>query len=348
MKEIIHRYRWVFISTVAVLTGVGLWLWWVFFGGNNFPDKGERTIFVSRGQSFGTVVDSLEAKGVIRSRGIFLFVAKVYGGAERVQVGKYTVQSGISNADLFLMLRSGRGNQLIQVTVPEGFRIRSQARLFARMLGIDSTKYARLSFDPSFANSLGIVEPNLEGYLLPDTYGFYWEQDERDVLKRQIENFQRFFNDTIRTRCRELGWDTHKALTFVSIVEGEAVLTDERPIIAGVYHNRLRAGMKLEADPTIQYAIADGPRRILFTDLKVDSPYNTYRHAGLPPGPVNNPGRASILASLYPAQHAYLYFVANGRGGHWFTRTYDDHLRYVRMYKRYRARGMMEAQTGRG
>lgn len=313
---------------------------WVLYGGNEFPGGGDRTFYVSRGESFAAVVDTLETRGIIRSRPLFVFVARVYGGTERIQVGKYGVQSGISNAELFQMLRSGKGNQLIHVAIPEGSRIRTQARLFARGLGIDSAKYARLAFDTAFAGSLGVDKPSLEGYLLPDTYGFYWEQDERDILKRQIENFRLFFNDTLRSKAAEFGWDAHTAVTFASIVEGEATLGDERPIIAGVYHNRLRTGMRLEADPTIQYILNDGPRRILFADLKIDNPYNTYRYQGLPPGPVNNPGRASILASLYPAQHNFLFFVANGKGGHWFARSYLEHLRYVQMFKRQRAKQM--------
>jgi UPF0755 protein len=121
-------------------------------------------------------------------------------------------------------------------------------------------------------------------------------------------------------------------------VEGEAVLDEERPIIAGVYLNRLRIGMRLEADPTVQYIIPDGPRRLRYSDLRLVSPYNTYRNSGLPPGPVNSPGRASILAVLNPAAHTYLFFVSNGKGGHWFSSTYAEHLRNVRKYRRGRAR----------
>jgi UPF0755 protein len=315
---------------------------WVLFGPNAFSGGGERVLYVSRGQSFASVVDSLEAKGIVRSRFQFLTVARVLGGADKVQVGKYLLQSGISNLDLFLMLRSGRGNQLIHVTVPEGSRIRGQARIFSRALGIDSSKYASLAFDPLYARSLGIDAGDLEGYLLPDTYEFFWEQDERDILKREVDAFQRFFNDTLRARCREFGWDVHQAVTFASIVEGEAVLDEERPIISGVYHNRLRKGMRLEADPTIQYVLEDGPRRLTYADLKSSTPYNTYRYQGLPPGPVNNPGKASIMAALYPQGNGYIFFVANGRGGHWFTRTYAEHLHYVGIFKRerrVRARG---------
>jgi UPF0755 protein len=333
----------------AALLGAAAALLWMLFGPNTFAGGTEKVIFVSRGQTFSSVVDSLDAKGILRSRFQFTLVARILGGADRVQVGKYSLQSGISNASLFGMLRSGKGNQLIQVTIPEGLRIRAQARIFARALGIDSSKYARLAFDAGWAGSLGIDEGGLEGYLLPDTYEFYWEQDEREIQRRQVESFRKFFTDTLREKCREFGWDVRRAVTFASIVEGEAVLDEERPIISGVYHNRLRKGMKLDADPTIQYILQDGPRRLTYADLKLDTPYNTYRYAGLPPGPVNNPGRASILAALYPQQNPYLYFVANGRGGHWFTRTYGEHLHYVGMYKRgrrARAASALKSQHG--
>ena len=320
---------------VGFLAG-GASIVWVLFGPNTFTGGGERVLYLSRGQSFASVVDSLESKGIIRSRLQFMAVARAMGGADRVQVGKYLLLSGISNMDLFSMLRSGRGNQVIHVPVPEGSRIRAQARIFSRSLGIDSSKYARLAFDPLFARSQGIDAGGLEGYLLPGTYDFYWEQDEREIMRRQVEAFQRFFNDTLRAKCREFGWDVHQAVTFASIVEGEAVLDEERPIISGVYHNRIRKGMRLEADPTIQYVLENGPRRLTYADLKSNTPYNTYRFQGLPPGPVNNPGKASIIAALYPRGNGYLFFVANGRGGHWFTRTYDEHLHYVRLFRRER------------
>ena len=328
------RHRTLLLAAGGAIALLLASLWWVAEGPNRFPGGGEKVIFVSRGQTFSSVVDSLDSKDIIRSRFLFMIVARMLGGADRVQVGKYIVQTGVSNADLFVMLRSGRGNQLIQVTVPEGYRIRAQARIFSRALGIDSSKYARLAFDPAWARSLGIEEGGLEGYLLPDTYDFCWEQDEREIQRRQVEAFQKFFNDTLRAQCREFGWNVHQAVTFASIIEGEAVLDEERPVISGVYHNRIRKGMKLEADPTIQYVLDDGPRRLTYADLKSDTPYNTYRFRGLPPGPVNNPGKASIMAALYPQANGYLFFVANGRGGHWFTRTYGEHLHYVSMYKR--------------
>jgi len=336
MSEFLKAHRTVIALAGGLLVLVSAAAAWVAWGRNAFPSGGEMTLYVSRGETFPAVVDSLDAKGIIRSRFEFMLVVRVMGGAEKMQAGKYVMASGISNADIFQRLRTGKGSQLIQVTVPEGFRVRAQARIFARALGIDSARYARLAFDASFTRSLGVDAPSLEGYLLPETYEFSWDADEREIIRREVQSFERFFNDTLRSRCAAYGWTVHQAVTFASIVEGEAVLAEERPVISGVYHNRLAKGMKLEADPTVQYALDDGPRRLTYEDLRMENPYNTYRFAGLPPGPVNNPGKASLLAALYPQGNGYFFFVANGRGGHWFTRTYGEHMHYVYMYRHQR------------
>jgi UPF0755 protein len=152
-----------------------------------------------------------------------------------------------------------------------------------------------------------------------------------------LGEFRKFFADSLQRRARQIKMTINEVLTMASIVEGETILDRERPIIAGLYYNRLRRRMKLEADPTIQYIISDGPRRLLYLDLRTESPYNTYQKYGLPPGPINNPGRKSILAALYPAKHNYLYFVADGTGGHRFARTFEEHLKNVRAYRRARA-----------
>jgi UPF0755 protein len=333
----IKKRSFILFPAAAVVVCCAL-VGWALFGGNVWKGRLDKTFLVSRGESFSHIVDSLEAQGIIRNRPSFILTARLLGGAGHLQVGKYLFASGVSNVELYLALRSGKGNLLIAVTIPEGYRVRAQARIFAQSMGIDSARYAQLAFDSSFTRSLGVEASTLEGYLFPDTYEFSWGQDEKDIIRHQVGNLMLFFNDSLRSRAREKGWTMHQTLTFASIVEGEARLEEERPVIAGVYRNRLRKGMKLEADPTIQYMFPDGPRRVRYADLQVDNPYNSYRYAGLPPGPVNNPGRASILASLYPAEHGFLFFVANGRGGHWFTKTYRDHLRYVRAYRRRQAR----------
>jgi UPF0755 protein len=321
----------------VVLLGGLAWLGYAFYGPNTFEGAAEKTFYVSRGESFSTIVDSLVSRGIIRDRGLFVFVAKLRGGISRLQVGKYVFHSGISNSDIFLAMRSGRGGVPVTVTIPEGLTARAQARLLRRVLGIDSAKYMQLVTDESFARELGVQAPSLEGYLFPESYVFTWQQDEHEIIRKLVDQFKHFYTDSLRERERELGWTTEQVLALASIVEGESRLDDERPVIAGVNRNRLRKGMLLEADPTIQYVLEDGPRRLLYSDLKIDSPYNTYTHKGLPPGPVNNPGRASILAALYPAEHNYFFFVANGTGGHWFSTTFDEHKRMVRMARHRRA-----------
>ncbi len=325
-------------ATIVLLTVLGgSFLLFTLYWPNTFPGGGEKVLFVSRGETFAEVVDTLEAGGLIRSRELFILTADILGGRSRIHVGKYLLKSGISNEELFHFLFYGKGIVPISVTIPEGLTIRRQARIFARHLGIDSTRYIQFANDTAFAHRLGFPDPSLEGYLLPDTYRFNWQTDERDILRELAEAFRHFFGDSLEQQARDLHLSVRQAVTMASIVEGETHLSEERPIVAGVYYNRLKIGMRLEADPTIQYLLESGPRRLSYDDLKMDNPYNTYQHAGLPPGPINSPGRSSILAALFPAHHQYLYFVANGKGGHWFSRTYDEHLRYVRMSRHLRA-----------
>ncbi len=331
-----------------VLIGAALALWLVFYQSNDFPNSTEKHFTVSRGQSFASVVDSLEAQGLIESRERFIFVARILGGSNQIQVGRYGFPSGISNTDLFLSLREGMRTILVTVTLPEGLRATIQARILSRVLGLDSARYMDLVYDEEFVRSLGIKARSLEGYLLPETYRFSWQPNEADVVRRLVTEFKNFYSDSLQARAKDVGWTTHQVMTMASIVEGEAVLNEERKRISGVYHNRLRAGMLLQADPTVQFFIDGGPRRVLYSDLRSNNPYNTYRHKGLPPGPVNNPGKASILATLFPEQHRYLFFVANGEGGHWFTTTYSDHMRFVRKYRRQRDTIKSEALTETG
>jgi UPF0755 protein len=169
------------VASLVVLLFVAA-TWWLFLGPNPSADGQPSTIFVSRGQTFLQIVDSLSMKGIIRSKSAFVFVARILGGTEHLHTGKYVVASGTSNTGIYLMLRSGRGSRLITVWIPEGYRVQAEARAFSRALGIDSVKYAKYAFDPDFAGSLGIHHGSLEGYLLPDTYEFSWQQDERDIL----------------------------------------------------------------------------------------------------------------------------------------------------------------------
>jgi UPF0755 protein len=258
------------------------------------------------------------------------------GYDKRVFVGKYRIPEGASNTAILRGLFLGTLRETEKLALPEGWRYKYIASRSARILGVDSAVISQLCTDPVFIQSLGIDAPTLEGYLLPDTYEFHWQTPEREIVSRLAGAFTSFYADSLKARHESLGMSLSEVLSLASIVEGESNLDEERARIAGVYWNRLRKNMRLEADPTIQYIIPDGPRRLTYADLRVNSPYNTYRRTGLPPGPINNPGRASILATLYPEKHEYIFFVATGYGGHTFSRTYAEHLRAVRTFRRVR------------
>lgn len=336
MRVMSKRVKIIAMTVICIIIGVGAYFYNIFYGGNTFAQAEKKAFFVSKGDTWNQVVDSLDAKGIIRDRSWFEMVVKISRKAPDVHVGKYEFKSGISNSQLFNNLRQGKGIVPIVVTLKEGRNAESFSRTLGRQLHIDTLRFMSLVKDDSFAKSLGVEADNLEGYLSPNTYKFQWQADEEELIKRLVQQTLRIFDDSLRVKAAEMKMSIHQAITFASLIEGEAVLDSERALIAGVYHNRLRRGMKLQADPTIQYIIPGPSRRLLFSDLFVKSPYNTYRNYGLPPGPINNPGAASIIATLNPEQHNYIFFVANGRGGHWFSTSYAEHLNYVKKFKQQR------------
>jgi UPF0755 protein len=335
----------VALILLLILAGVGGFFYNIFYGANTF-DGEKKSFFVSKEETWEGIVDSLAAQGVIRNRDWFDLVVQLYRKGTTAIVGKYEFKSGISNAAIYHSLIFGRNIAPINVTLKEGRRMEQYARTFQRSLGIDTMRFLALVNDESFTRSLGVNAKNLEGYLSPNTYAFRWQADEEEIVKRLVHQTELLFADSMKERARELQMSIHQVITLASIIEGEAFLEEERATISGVYHNRLAKGMRLEADPTIQFLIPDGPRRVLFRDLSIKSLYNTYMNSGLPPGPICNPRQASILAALYPEKHGYLFFVANGKGGHRFARDYDGHVNNVRKFKRERAEQIRNMRVG--
>lgn len=330
------RSRKMLLVPLIVLVLPLLFLAWVLYWPNTFHDPSERTIYVDKGASFQVVLDSLIQKGIVRDGWTFQLTAKIIGGTRSLKYGKYVFKSGISNASILNGIVSGNLRKMISVSLPEGMRIESIANRLGTSLGIRSDLIRELCSDSVFISTFEIKAKNLEGYLLPDTYLFHWKTEEREVVRRIVESFQQFYDEDLQEREKELRMTTRQVLALAAIIEGEARIDDDRAKVSGVYHNRLKKRMKLEADPTIQYIITNGPRRVLYKDLKIKSPYNTYLNYGLPPGPINNPGKKSILAALYPEEHDYLFFVSDGKRGHKFSKTYAEHLRAVKEFRRLR------------
>ncbi len=323
------------VAIVCVALSVGT-IYLVFFASNTSSLSSERTILVPRGASFKTVLDSLECSGVLRVRWTLNLAARLLGLTKTMKVGEYLFPRGLSNVDILKDLAEGKSRILINLPIPEGWGMERIALQCGKILGIDTQRFISLCDNGSFRKELGIDAPSIEGYLMPDTYKFLWQVSEEEIIERMVGEFRKFYSDSLQKRQDEMRFSMREVLTLASIVEGEAVLDRERPIIAGVYLNRLKKRMRLEADPTVQYALPEGKRKLTYSDLRIDSPYNTYLFYGLPPGPINNPGRKSILAALYPEKHSFLYFVADGSGGHVFSRNYTDHQKAVNSYRRVR------------
>lgn len=283
--------------------------------------------------TFGQVLDTLDAHGLIASRFWFKLRARMARLDRKVHAGSYEASRGSSAGALLKMLAEGR-TATVRITIPEGLTIADIADIAQRDLAIPVDSFTRAAHDPLLAVSLGLAGGSLEGFLHPDTYQLPEDATARDLTTRMVREFATTWKPQWTARLDTLGMTRLAVVTLASIVEGEARVDSEREIIAGVYHNRLKIGMALQADPTVQYAIelATGERkkRLFTKDYQTPSPYNTYLHPGLPPGPVNSPSLRSIEAALYPADVPYLYFVAGPDGHHTFSRTYAEHLRAVR------------------
>lgn len=289
-------------------------------------------VLIPAGSSFANVVDSLDAHGLVASRVFFQLLGRTTGTDRNVKAGLYEFSASDSPTAILRALREGDMVE-VRFTVPEGFTIVDVAQLAQERLLIPRDSVLAAARDVAWLRSRGVEGSTVEGFLSPETYLFSGPVSARGLLGQMIDEFQRAWDASWDSVLQATGRSRLDVLTLASIVEGEARTDEERPIIAGVYANRLRIGMALQADPTVQYAIqlATGERkpRLYEKDYQIVSPYNTYLHAGLPPGPVGSAGRRSIEAALHPAQVPYLYFVAGSDGRHVFSRTYDEHLRAV-------------------
>lgn len=294
-------------------------------------------VTVAEGDAFGSVLARLQQHGLVRRGWTFKFFARVLGHDRDIQRGTYEFIPGTPPVDILRAMV--RGDVLsVRVTVPEGFSSWQIAAAF-ESAGVDSAAMAAQIRNPELLTALRVPVPTLEGYLFPDTYKVPFGSGAQDVVGQMLHRFSEAWTREHDRRAAELGMTRHQVLTLASIVESEARAEDERPRVSAVYHNRLARGMRLDADPTVAYAMGGFRGRLYYKDLKIESPYNTYLHAGLPPGPICSPGAASIRSALYPDpdEHA-LYFVAGGDGRHVFSVTLREHNAAVQEARRERAR----------
>ncbi len=290
-------------------------------------DVGEPArVVIPPGSSFGAAADSLERAGVVGSSRLFRLYAKVRGRDRALKPGTYELPTGAGWDATLDALTQGR-SLAATVTIPEGLDLRAIVPLLAERLDVPADSVRAAVRDSTHRARLGVPAETLEGYLFPATYTFPLGTSARGVVDEMVAQFEARWRPAWTARLDSIGLTRHELVTLASIVEKEARVADERPIIAAVYCNRLRIGMPLQADPTVQYALPSHVDRVLYTHLETDSPYNTYRNAGLPPGPIASPGTASLEAALYPADVPYLFFVARPDGRHEFRTTFAEHAR---------------------
>lgn len=286
-------------------------------------------IEIPRGTTFRQAVEIFSKEGLIRDNNLFLIIGRLSGLDRKIKAGYYSISGSVSPINILRMLKRG---QIIEyeITIVEGDSLTEIGEKLSQKGIISRKDFKKLSADKDFLSFHDIDAPTLEGYLSPDTYRIPKGTDPVYAINMMINKMREKYSDELMERTYELGLSEGKVLTLASIIEKEAKTDKERPLISAVYHNRLRKGIPLQADPTSIYGVKGPGEKITGRDLKKRTPYNTYIIRGLPPGPICSPGIKSIIAALNPANVPYIYFVSNWDGTHSFSVTLKEHLSAVK------------------
>ena len=280
-------------------------------------------ISIPKGASAQSVAALLKENSCLQNEFIFKLALTLTMKNKRIIPGRYNVK-GISSIGQLVKMITSQSSDRVTVTLIEGWAMERYAEELNKKLKIDTYDFLRLCKDFNFIHSLGIDAPSLEGFLAPDTYILLRTYTEENIIRILVNQFNHNMQ-RIKDSSPLVNLNKREITTLASIIQGEAMFVDEMPTISSVYNNRLKKGMLLQADPTIQYILPGKPRRIYNKHLKVDNPYNTYKYKGLPPGPINNPGYSALYAAAHPSQTSYLYFVADGEGRHIFSNSNEEH-----------------------
>ena len=326
----IRRHRSL---TVAILSSVALLVGAVvarqmLVGLNMSPGtRGVYKLDIEQGMTASQIAARLEAEGLIKSSHFFEIAARLSDFDRDIHAGTHWVDGSQSTTEILASLRKG-GLNIVRVTIPEGLTVYSTAETLAESLPFTADEFDSVASSPEIVARYGLDGmETLEGLLYPDTYFLDGASNPETVIEVMTRKFHSVFTDDWRARADTIDMSPREVITLASIVEKEAMVDRERPVISQVFHKRLRIGYRLEADPTVKYVMERANRRLSLRDIEVESPYNTYCNYGLPPGPICSPGAESIRATLWPASTNYLYFVANWDGTHTFSRTLIEHNR---------------------
>lgn len=325
----IQWVRFIFICLVFVLVAAGCVAYALMQPISDDPSSLDEIITISAGMPSDAIAEMLASRGIISNAKLFKLLTRVTNTAKSLKAGEYLLNSNMSPLDVLETLKQGKVN-LHRVVIPEGFDLEQIATLLTNEQLVNYEHFLTLAQNVNLVYSEGLPFEmpldTLEGYLFPDTYHFVMGQGEESIIRTMVARFVEYALPQIDLAVYEGQFSLHEIITLASIVEKEVVVDYERPMVAAVYLNRLNINMRLQADPTVRYVMEEDRDRVLYRDLEIDSPYNTYRNDGLPLGPIASPGIESIKAVLEPADVDYLYFLSKRDGTHAFTRTFAEHV----------------------
>ncbi len=332
MRTTLISCFWGLLALIWIIVGL-----LYFQASRPMSDDTQLQIFeVIPGMTLKKVSQELSRRNLIRSASAFQAIALIQDKQKLIMVGEYNISPSMLPADILQRITSGK-TVLHPVTIPEGYRITEIADLLEKQDLADKKKFLQQTKNMELVK--GIPADSLEGYLFPETYHFGKNTTEKTIVKKMVETFkERALKKEFLERTKEMGFSYHEIITLASLIEKETGKDSERKQISSVFHNRLKKNMRLQTDPTVIYAIENFDGNIRKRDLKIDSPYNTYRYKGLPPGPIASPGLKSIIAALYPAKTKNLYFGSRQDGSHQFSATLSEHNRAVQKYQLRRVR----------
>ncbi len=325
-----------FLGLCFFLAGIAAHTLWLFSMVPASPGVQSRIVDIPQGLSGLEISRLLKEEGVIEDERLFFLLCRVRQVSQRLQAGEYEFSGLVTPNQIIDQMITGKV-YVKRVTLPEGVTVRDIAGIFHRKGLASQDEFLRLARNEEVIQSLGIDAPSLEGYLFPETYFFRRHMSELSLIQSMVRQFWQSLPSHWEERAGELGLSLHDVVILASMVEKEAAAAEERPLVAAVFHNRLRIGMPLQSDPTAVYDLEDFSGPVRPEHLRRPSPYNTYLNRGLPAGPICNPGKSSILAVLHPEDVNYLYFVSNNDGTHHFSRTFQEHSQAVARYRLLRA-----------
>ncbi|QZY57002.1 endolytic transglycosylase MltG [Crassaminicella profunda] len=329
----LHKFKGIiFLLIMMLILGGGKMYFNNSIGPVNVDSTDLIMVQIPTGASTKQIAKILDTNNIINSDLTFRILSKLSKADGKMKAGNYNFEKSMAADEIIKILVNGDTvKDTVKVTIPEGFELKQIAKRLEDEGLVNKIRFIEIAesedFDYKFLKHIPKEKNRLEGFLFPDTYEISKNATEKEIIKKMLNRFDDIFVDNYCKRAEELNMTVNDIVTLASIIEREAKVDKERPIVASVFYNRMNIKMPLQSCATVQYVLGKRKARLSTKDTEIDSPYNTYKHNGLPPKPIASPGKASIEAALYPSETDYLYFVVSKNGEHHFSKTYKEHLK---------------------